>query len=357
MKVSSKSSRCLPIAVALVAMSALWSCDAGGLEPPAGRAGLGFRVKTQSPLPARYPKCPCIYVANMFGGGGSGIVTIYPTSATGNYSPGKDFIAGSSTLLDDPAGIAVDPTGKVYVANLGGGASVTTYAPKSSGNVVPRQVIQGSSTGLSVPSGIAIASNGDIYVANGVSTPAGSITVFGASANGNVAPLRTISGSMTGLSGPCGIALDGTGKLFVANSYGDSITVYNANANGNVAPVQTISGSNTGLIYGAYGLSWRSRRIYVTVGNYQVSIFPDSASGNVAPKKSISGPATELNFPIGIGLGSRGQIFVGNTAGSYSVTSYEGFASLAPGNNNVAPATVITGANTLLDLPWGVAIH
>lgn len=357
MNVSSKNRHYLQSAVTLFASIVLWSCQGGGFEQPVVAPSLASRGKTLDLLPAYHPRCPCIYVANMFGGAGSGIVTIYPTNANGNYSPGKDVIAGLSTLLKNPGGITVDSSGKIYVANLGGTASVTTYAPKSSGDVPPLQVIQGSSTGLSAPSGIAVASNGDIYVANGVSTPVGSVTVFDPSANGNAAPVRTISGSLTGLSGPCGIALDGAGKLYVANSYGDSITVYNANANGNVVPIQTISGSNTGLIYGAFGLAWRSRHIYVTVGNYQVSIFADGANGNVAPKKSISGPATELNVPMGIGLGPKGDIFVGNTGGSYSVTSFEKFSSLARGNNDIAPATVITGTNTLLDLPWGVAIH
>ena len=44
-----------------------------------------------------------------------------------------------------------------------------------------------------------------IYVTN-ARTP--SVTVYAADANGNVPPIRTISGSRTHLNGPAGIALD-----------------------------------------------------------------------------------------------------------------------------------------------------
>ncbi|MDP9018004.1 MAG: hypothetical protein M3N19_06775 [Candidatus Eremiobacteraeota bacterium] len=47
-------------------------------------------------------------------------------------------------------------------------------------------------------------SAGTIYVANGVNN---SITEYATGANGNVAPIRTISGANTGLSGPAGVSI------------------------------------------------------------------------------------------------------------------------------------------------------
>src|SRR5262247_4012969 len=48
--------------------------------------------------------------------------------------------------------------------------------------------------------------------------PTNSITVYAASAIGDATPSATISGASTGLNGPFGVAVDGTGKIYVANS-------------------------------------------------------------------------------------------------------------------------------------------
>ena len=82
--------------------------------------------------------------------------------------------------------------------------------------------------------------NNEIFVAN---QGADSIIVYSRTANGNVAPIRTISGAPTGLNGPGGIAVDTVNnEIVVANWTGNSITVYSRTANGNVAPIRTISG-------------------------------------------------------------------------------------------------------------------
>jgi DNA-binding beta-propeller fold protein YncE len=87
--------------------------------------------------------------------------------------------------------------------------------------------------------------NNEIFVAN---TFNNSITVYGRTANGDVAPIRTISGASTGLSSPFGIAVDTVNnEIFVANFFNNSVTVYGRTANGDVAPVRTISGASTGL--------------------------------------------------------------------------------------------------------------
>jgi DNA-binding beta-propeller fold protein YncE len=56
----------------------------------------------------------------------------------------------------------------------------------------------------------------EIFVPNGLNN---SVTVYAQSANGNVAPLRTIAGAATGLDAPFGVAVDTVNnELFVANN-------------------------------------------------------------------------------------------------------------------------------------------
>jgi streptogramin lyase len=60
--------------------------------------------------------------------------------------------------LNEPAGVAIDPSGNVYVANSGSG-SVSEFSPL--GTVLKENLI----TGFTVPFGLAIDGDGNIYVA------------------------------------------------------------------------------------------------------------------------------------------------------------------------------------------------
>ena len=76
------------------------------------------------------------------------------------------------------------------------------------------------------------------------------ITVYSRTANGDVAPVRKISGADTGLLDPGGIAVNTVNdEIAVANWSNNSITVYSRTSSGNVAPIRKISGTNTGLYY------------------------------------------------------------------------------------------------------------
>jgi DNA-binding beta-propeller fold protein YncE len=87
--------------------------------------------------------------------------------------------------------------------------------------------------------------NNEIFVANNFNN---SVTVYGGTASGNVAPIRIISGASTGINFPQGIAVDTmNNEIFVANIFNNSVTVYGRTANGDVAPTRSISGASTGL--------------------------------------------------------------------------------------------------------------
>jgi len=73
------------------------------------------------------------------------------------------------------------------------------------------------------------------------------ITVYAPGASGNATPTATIGGGSTGLVNPVGIAVDGAGNIYVANSAKNTVTVYAAGASGNATPTATIAGGNTGL--------------------------------------------------------------------------------------------------------------
>jgi hypothetical protein len=107
--------------------------------------------------------------------------------------------------LGSPQGIAVDADGTIFVTNF-----ITTYAPGANGDVPPIAVIQGSHTGLFGPTSIAVGFGHRLYVTNSFPTEKISVTVYPVGADGDVAPLATLTNSgdrATGLGDPFGITL------------------------------------------------------------------------------------------------------------------------------------------------------
>ena len=297
--------------------------------------------------------CPCLYVADR----DPASVTVYAEGATGDATP-IQTISGSYTGLSDPTDVAVDASRDIYVANEGN-SSVTVYSAGATGNVAPIQTIGGSMSGVLDPYGIALNPlNGNIYVANlGTSRRLrGTVTIYPPGSSGNIPPIGIIKGNRTGLDVPGGLLLGESGKIYVPNVFGQSVTVYRAGATRGVPPIQTISGSYTGLDYPAQVALDSTAKIYVANGNgNNVTVYASRANGNVAPIRTIEGHKTQLQYPGGIALDASGNIYVANVYFSHKLDSVTIYAAGARGH--AAPINVISGPNTGLHDPGGIAIR
>jgi hypothetical protein len=181
-----------------------------------------------------------------------------------------------------PRAIAVDPRDDLFVAVSGNGSkdpgSIYVYPPDSHGIAQTIATLQGVSA-----SGVALDRTGRIYVANPGVSPSdeGSVDIYpGLVSEGhrpgepaeisllslpgypNVTPLASIAGVQTGLAHPYAIALDASGRIYVLNQDqnqrpvqpGDSgsITVYPplasiADSKLDEKPLAIIAGPNTQL--------------------------------------------------------------------------------------------------------------
>jgi len=288
-----------------------------------------------------------LYVTNEtgYGSNGTGSILVFYENAYGNTSP-LDVISGSQTELSQVNGIAVDASGEIYVVDTDKNA-ILGFGAGSSGNVSPNVVIAGSNTDLAWPVGLAIDQAGNLYVANCGSgcksgLPAAGLLEFAAGSDGNVSPLRNISGSKTQLTRSNGVAW--RGDVYVSQS--SSIVVFDKAANGNAAPKRVISGSKT-FIDNAWGVAAAGDSLFAgsCVGNY-IERFGYRANGDVAPQAVISGSKTKLMSCVdGLSFG-HGTIYAA-TINSYP--SIVGFHELA--NGDVRPDTYIAGTNTQLTYP------
>lgn len=179
------------------------------------------------------------------------------------------------------------------------------------------------------------------------STP--EVLSFAAGDSGNVAPFTDINGGNTQLDGPWQDYVDSHGIVWVANGNnqaGQGITAYASTANGNVAPLHDISGSNTTLSGSGMPLGVTTDsagNVYVSdFFNGAIDVFAAGSYGNVAPVRRITGANTQISFPEGIAVDSSGDIWLFNgPQGSPEI------AEFGPGaNGNVAPIKTISGGNT-----------
>jgi 6-phosphogluconolactonase (cycloisomerase 2 family) len=301
--------------------------------PPSGQSTAFHDASPASSDVAKHK----VYVANS----SANSITEYKRSANGDIAP-IATIAGSATGLSLPSYIALDPSHHLFVTNATAN-SVTEYAKITSGNTPPIATIQGAFTQLSFPQGIALDASGRIYVANGASTPY--ITVYRAGANGNIAPSQTIYDA-TGFLSVAGLAVHGT-TIYISNTdfnFSTQVSEYPTNANGIVTASAQIGGLTAPL-----GVAVEGNGKIVVADGAAIKVFAANANGFPTPLQTIAGSNTLLNGPAGVAVGSSG-IFVAD-GGTPAVTSYSVGA-----NGDIAPLHDITGNMTMLAAPVGVAI-
>ena len=349
--------------------------------------------------PSRAPRVAAFFLAAVLlggchsggAGGGSAPPTTAPGRATTLFASGA-VVPGSLAVLPATANgtvaavrsiqsavsnfgesfyVALDGSGNVWVTscqdNINSAGPVLAFKTSANGSNVPPAVnIAGSNTGLSgCQLGIAIDGSGNAYVADNTNTtafPGGQIAIFGAGQTGNVAPVRRIAGAAANFHAPSGVALDGGGNIYVADSgqgfagFAGDVQVFVAGATGNVAATRVISGSGTGLL-GPEGIAFdTSGNLYVAnAGNNTITVYASNATGNAAPLRTISGSATKLNQPNGVALDGAGYLYVGTEATTPSNGPILVFAPGASGN--ATPVQSITVNATRFAEPAGVAVQ
>jgi len=244
--------------------------------------------------------------------------------------------------------VAASSLGTIYVANDGATPSITEYSVGASGNATPSATISGSLTGLTVPVGVAVDSSGTLYVAN---STVGTITEYSAGANGNIAPIRTI----TGLDVPYALAFDESGDLYVANqgtgsSDAGSVAEYAPGAHGAATPTATIAGGSTGIDR-PVGLAFDGTgTLYVNNYGSNVTEYTSGVSG--APVRTIT--STDLDGGTFLmAVDAAGTSYIANPGGPPANSIIE-FPYLASGS--VTPVVLGSGGATDLDFPRAVGL-
>lgn len=230
--------------------------------------------------------------------------------------------------------------------------SLTAYAADASGAAAPVATIAGGSTGLDGPTGVAVGPSGTIYVANSLSD---SITEYAAGTQGDTAPKATISGPQTGLDGPSSVTI-GSGQVWITNPSANTVEAFSPGTSGNVLPAETIAGPKTQLdhpiaITVAIGLPLITVLNTPTIGASSLTSYLSDRYGNIAPLTVVKG-TTAHAFSAPTAIASAGFLLWVADGGAHSVTE---LISLFGGPRTPALA-VLKGTDTGIDDPSGLAI-
>lgn len=250
------------------------------------------------------PKRREAWVVNNDGGG----ITVFSYEQHGNVKPVRDLEVPHQSW-----GLSLDLTREEVAVTSQQYQGITIYARLASGTDRPLRTIRGEETRLADPHGVYLDGvNDEVFAANhgnwtemrsyagdAVMLPgeykAGrfeepSVRVYQASANGSVAPLRTIQGARTQLAWPMGIDVSrDRNELAVANYGTNAILIYPRTASGDVAPMRVLAGARTGIA-GPIGVGFdlKNREMWVAnYGDHTALVFDIEAAGNVEPKRII----------------------------------------------------------------------
>jgi sugar lactone lactonase YvrE len=225
-------------------------------------------------------------------------VNIYKTKALpSNPAP----IAMIHVAAGCPYGMAVDKTGKIYVADNCGGNDVEEYAK---GSTTLSSTI---TSGISNPLGLAIDKNGTLYVSN---YPA-SITEY---AYGTNTPSKTVTGG--GMTDPFGLALDSSGNLYIAD-FGAS-AVFELPAGGSSVTNLGLSGLGEPLglaIDQTNGYLWETGGSGDVINIYKLG-------GSTSPIQTIPGNGNPYAISLELIGKPKGEV-VESDLGTHDVYAYK----------------------------------
>jgi DNA-binding beta-propeller fold protein YncE len=235
----------------------------------------------------------------------TGLIVVYPSSAAGAAQP---LAAIKENPPDKPIDVSVDLSGEVFVANENG--NVRVYGGRNF-HYEMIHTLEGPHTRVRHPTAIVANIDGTFYIAEaGNTSDKARVQWFSAGQNGNVFPNRVITGPHTGITSPRGLALDGSGRLFVADQTTNKVLVFEPDATGDAPPVVVL----TGLHSPEHLFVDQLLNIYVSnKGDNSVKVFITTGPRSWSLSATIT--SAEMRAPAGIAADQTGRIAVATTGG------------------------------------------
>jgi hypothetical protein len=231
---------------------------------------------------------------------------------------------------------------------------VTVFPATASGDVAPSRKL--TDAAMWSPSGLAIGSADDVFVSTCPlcgSSAGGAMGVYHFP-KGSTASDRVITaGTNSGFTDPGGIALDQGQNLIVANSFGGNIATFAPGASGDATPIRSFTppaGTNI------QSLAYAAGTLFVGMPGIGFGLFPSTAKGSVSPVATIGSPNPPISYPGGVFIDTTVTPPVLYLADYRSNAIYVVQTRGTPPNLAVAGVATISGPATGLNQPLGILV-
>lgn len=322
----------------------------GGTSTAAGYSGSASGVQLAAPGGVALDGAGNLYIADTLNNviRKVNLASNSITTVAGNGTPGftGDNGAATSAELYDPADIAVDGAGNLYIADSGNNrvrevnavtGLITTVAGDGTAGYTGDNGAA-TSAELNNPKEIAVDGAGNLYIADAsnnvirkINAATGTITTV---AGTGTAGYTGDNGAATSaeLYHPDGVAVDGAGNLYIADTLNDVVREVNA-ATGKIT---TIAGTGAGGYTGDGGPATSAKlgspagievdaagNLYIADYNDYVirkvntttGIISTAAGTGTAGYTGDNGAATSatLNAPRSVAVGTNGNLYIADT--------------------------------------------
>jgi len=250
-----------------------------------------------------------VWVSNASGGTGGQTLSEFNSSTGALISTFPDGSTAGTSQLDYPRGVAIDQYGNVWTANSEGGY-LTEFSPPP-GNAFSAFAGGGQ---LDFSDQIAVDLSNNIWIANGGNS---SITQYSTADGWFSSPLST--GYTEGSTDyPFGIAIDASGNVWATNS-NNSLTELTPTSAGTGAGLGTVTGANVSgspsYLVGAKGVAIDGAgNIWAADSNSGgISEYSPSTSAWLSPAEGYgygNSFEAEMGLPFGVAVDGSGDVWM-----------------------------------------------
>ena len=278
-------------------------------------------------------------------GTGTGPQVTFANTTQGNFAPNSISTLGGSFGFSNPAGITIDASGDVFIADMGNHA--VEKIPFIAG-VYGAPITLASSFTFNSPYGVAVDGAGNVFVSDN-----GGQAMYEILAAGGYTTVNPL-GNSTSNSNPKGIAVDGAGNVYVS---GSNNNVYEVLAAGGYTTVNELGGGF--LNPGGVSVDAAGDIFVADTNNLEIKEMPAGCASSACVTQLAS-----FGYPTGLAIDGAGDLYVADGAltevlagGSYA-TSFNLSSSIG-GGTSVAVASngnvLFTNGNAVEELNYADA--
>lgn len=275
---------------------------------------------------------------------------------------------GSGARFNEPAGVAVDGSGNVYVADA---RNYTIRKVTASGVVTTLAGLadgwgnadgSGSGARFKYPSGLALDGSGNVYVADRYNhtirkvTPSGVVTTL-AGVPGTSGRVDG-TGSEARFNSPSGVALDGSGNVYVADR--NNYAIRKVTPSGVVTTLAgSLEGPPVGLAADSSGIVYVADAQNHTIRKVTAAGVVTTLAGLAGSPGSVDGTGSGARFksPTGLAVDGTGNVYVADSGNSsMRKVAASGVVTTVAGLAETVGNVDGTGSAARFNHPGGVAV-